>query len=276
MAKIIALDLDGTLLNEYGKITEKVKATIDQLKTEHHFLVIASGRTYAEIIRIVQPLGLMEYDRAFLIAYNGVLTVRTFPFTVLMQKTLHRDDVRAIAAELVPRGFKLHVYAVGKLYLSDDIVTYLVPDPAEQKPVVRLSMADYDRYDDVYKVLVLDDAERLEALRGMLPTSFQKRFATFKSWDRLLEFVHVDGSKGAALKNLASILSVPREDVIAIGDEENDISMIAAAGVGIAMGNAKPAVKAAAVHITLSNRFDGVAAAIETFVFAKERGNDDV
>ncbi|MFH0993833.1 MAG: HAD hydrolase family protein, partial [bacterium] len=159
---------------------------------------------------------------------------------------------------------------------SDDIVTYLVPDPVEQKSVVRLSMADYDRYDDVYKILVLDEPERLEGLRQGLPDSFNKRFATFKSWDRLLEFVHVDGSKGAALSRLAAILDIPRADIIAIGDEENDISMITTAGIGIAMGNAKPIVKAVAGHITLSNRYDGVAAAIDAFVFAKERENDDV
>ncbi|MCK7486025.1 MAG: HAD hydrolase family protein [Bacillus subtilis] len=126
--------------------------------------------------------------------------------------------------------------------------------------------------DDVYKVLILDDADRLDLLKTTLLPAFAERFAVFKSWDRLLEFVHRDGSKGAALENLYRTLRIPREDVIAIGDEENDISMILAAGIGVAMGNAKPAVKAAAHYQTLSNRFDGVSAAIDKYVFDKESG----
>ncbi len=272
MPKIVCLDIDGTLLNEFGKITEANRHAIERLKADHHYIAIASGRTYAEIVKIVAPLELMEYDRAFFISYNGVLTVRTFPFAVLMKKLLHRDDVRMIASELLPRGFKLHVYAETKIYLSDDIVQHLQISPEEKKPLVRTDMADYDHSDDVYKVLILDDADRLDHLKTSLPSVFSDRFAVFKSWDRLLEFVHRDGSKGAALENLYRILRIPRADVIAIGDEENDISMIRAAGIGIAMGNAKPAVKAIAPYQTLSNRFDGVAAAIDKYVFDKESG----
>ncbi|MDP3131055.1 MAG: HAD hydrolase family protein, partial [Bacillota bacterium] len=194
----------------------------------------------------------------------------------LMKKLLHREDVRMIAAELLPRGFKLHVYAENKIYLSEDIVQHLQISPEEKKPLVRIDMSDYDKSDDVYKVLLLDDADRLDGLKTTLPAAFFDRFAVFKSWDRLLEFVHRDGSKGAALENLYRTLRIPREDVIAIGDEENDITMILSAGIGIAMGNAKPAVKAAAPYLTLSNRFDGVAAAIDKYIFDKESGKHGV
>jgi len=276
MPKIVCLDIDGTLLNEFGKISEANRSAIAKLKAGHHYVAIASGRTYAEIVKIVAPLELMEYDRAFFIAYNGVLTVRLFPFAVIMKKTLHRDDVKLIARELVPRGFKMHVYAENRLYLSHDITAHLEPAPEEKKPTVRIRMDDYDRDDDVYKVLVLDEPDLLQTLRDSLGRETMSRFAVFKSWDRLLEFVHIDGSKGAALEHLYRMLGIDRADVLAIGDEENDIAMIRAAGIGIAMENAKPAVKAAAAEITLSNRFDGVAAALEKHIFAKERESDGI
>ncbi|MFA5006855.1 MAG: Cof-type HAD-IIB family hydrolase [Candidatus Izemoplasmatales bacterium] len=276
MPKIVCLDIDGTLLNEYGRITETTRVAIERLKADSHVVVIASGRTYAEIVKIVAPLALMESDRAFFIAFNGVLTVRTHPFAVMMKRMLHKEDVRAIAAELVPRGFKLHVYAENRIYLSHDIVQHLEASPDERKPVMRIHMETYDRDDAVYKILVLDDAERLDELRRTLPKAITERYSVFKSWDRLLEFVHPEGTKGAALENLYRTLRIPREDVIAIGDEENDIAMIRAAGIGIAMDNAKPGVKAAARFITLSNRHDGVAAAIARHVYDKERGNDGI
>jgi Cof subfamily protein (haloacid dehalogenase superfamily) len=276
MRKIVCLDIDGTLLNEHGRITEANRLAVERLKDEGHVIVIASGRTYGEIVRIVAPLRLMEQQRAYVVAYNGVLTVRLFPFAVMMKTLLHKEDVRRIAALLLPEGFKMHVYAENRIYLSQDIVAHLDPSPEENKPLVRISMENYDRDDDVYKVLVLDEADRLDQLRGRLQSSLGERYAVFKSWDRLLEIVHHNGTKGAALANLMRLLQVPRDDVIAIGDEENDISMIRTAGVGIAMGNAKPAVLAAATHITLSHRSDGVAAALKRFIFDKESDIDGI
>jgi hypothetical protein len=137
----------------------------------------------------------------------------------------------------------------------------------------RVKMSDYQGEDEVYKVLILDDEKKLDDFQKIIPQALKDQYTIVKSASHLLEFVHKFGSKGDALKEVVSSLALSPDEIIAFGDEENDMTMLQYAGLGIAMENAKATVKNAASAITLSNKLDGVAEAINKYVLTGDEKN---
>jgi Cof subfamily protein (haloacid dehalogenase superfamily) len=266
MFKLVAMDLDGTLFNQFRKISLKNQIAIEGLKKRHLTIVIASGRTYPDIAQGVAPLRLENYDRAYFICYNGVFAAKTKPYEVTYRKMIHGQDVRRIARLVEAAGMKMHVFCEGKVYLSEDIEYIIESDTELMAQAPRVHMSDYDGPDEVYKILILDDEEKLDDFQKKIPFEISESYTIFKSASHLLEFVHKLGSKGDALAEVARSEGIRPEEVMAFGDEENDISMLKYAGLGIAMDNAKPKVKKAAKALTLSNKLDGVGEAINKYV----------
>ena len=264
--QIIATDLDGTLLNSRSVLSQKTINTIERLKALDKIIVIASGRTYGEIVRLTEPLNLLSYHKAYFICYNGVLTIRTNPFTVLMKMSLHKDDVQNIIKSMGKTDLKFHVFGDSKLFLSHDIEMSLASHQSNDTAIVKIDMNQYDQIEDVYKILLYHDKKRLDLFKSNLPEYISKNYSVVKSNDQLLEIFHKEGSKGHALEHLSKVLKINKDEIIAFGDEENDMTMIQYAGLGVAMGNAKPDVIAAADYITLSHDFDGVAVALDKYI----------
>jgi len=109
------------------------------------------------------------------------------------------------------------------------------------------------------KMMMIDEPEILDEAISKIPECFKEKYTTVKSTEFYYEILNKEASKGNALKKLAAHLNIPIEETMAIGDNENDLSMIEAAGIGVAMGNATDSVKAAAQVETTSNDEDGVA-----------------
>ncbi|MBU1145419.1 MAG: Cof-type HAD-IIB family hydrolase [Firmicutes bacterium] len=266
MIKLVAVDLDGTLLNSQGKISIKTIETIQLLKKHHVYIVIASGRTYHEITKIIQPLDLFEYDRAYFIAYNGVLTLKVFPFEIIDKKLMDKEDVKKISSLVLPANLKMHVFCEHFVYISNDIKLLLLDNTAYEKTVVKIDMNLYDENEAVYKVLLYDEEKILNTFKGTIENSWYDQYNIFKSSNQLLEFVHLKGSKGDALKKLLVLLKLDKSETMAFGDEENDISLLKASGISVAMGNAKPFVKEIADVITLSNDLDGISEIMNQYI----------
>lgn len=260
------MDLDGTLFNSHRKISSKNLKALSECMERGIYLTIASGRTYRDICDMIGYSGIEQYERGYIICYNGVLAAKTNPFTITYKKLIRAGDVRRIAEVSEPFGLKLHVFCENKVFLSDDIEFLIESDPSLMLEASRVKMTEYDGPDEVYKVLILDDEEKLDDFQRNLPADIKEQYNVFKSASHLLEFVHKLGSKGDALKEVAQSLGIAQDEIIAFGDEENDLSMIEYAGLGIAMGNAKPQVKEAAKVVTLSNKLDGVAEAINKYI----------
>lgn len=262
MYRLVATDLDGTLFNQYSKLSPKTVRAVEGLKARGIAVAIASGRTCTDIADLVKPLGLETYPHAYFICYNGVLALQTFPQRTLFRKMIRGEDVRRIARWAEACGMKLHVFAEDRVYLSEGIENIIGSDPEMMAAAPRIRVSEYDGSDQVYKVLLFEEDARLNEFQRTLPDDLRSRYTVFKSASHLLEFVHRDASKGLALAEVAASLKIPPSEVMAFGDEENDISMLQFAGTGIAMDNAKPDVKKAAARITMSNRLDGVAETI--------------
>jgi Cof subfamily protein (haloacid dehalogenase superfamily) len=265
--QMIVTDLDGTLLKRGAILSNKTIQTIEKIKKENLTIVIASGRTYGEIVQLTEPLKLMDYKKAYFICYNGALTVRTRPFSVITKTMIHREDVISIIDAIGTQNYKYHIFTERTLYLSHDIEKSLEAYQPKTTKIVRLNMENYHQQEEVYKMLIYDEKEHLDYLKNNMPEVVKNNYGYVKSNDQLLEIFHKEGSKGNALKQLSFILGINKDQIIAFGDEENDISMLEYAGMGIAMGNAKNDVLAAAKHITLSNEFDGVAVALDKLLF---------
>jgi Cof subfamily protein (haloacid dehalogenase superfamily) len=120
---------------------------------------------------------------------------------------------------------------------------------------------------EISKMMMIDEPDILDAAIAKLPKSFYAEYTILKSEPFYLEVLNKSASKGQALKDLARILDIPKENIMAIGDNENDIDMIQYAGMGVAMGNAVASVKEVSDYITDTNEYDGVATAIEAIAF---------
>lgn len=118
-------------------------------------------------------------------------------------------------------------------------------------------------------MMYIDQPERLEKTIQAIPSEVKEKYMMVKSTDFFLEILHPDVSKGNAVKLLAKELGIPREEVMAIGDNGNDVSMLEFAGCGVAMGNAIDDVKAVADVVTKSNNEAGVAHVLDELVLGK-------
>lgn len=270
MYRLVATDLDGTLFNQYSKISGKTLQAVEGLKARGIAVAIASGRTCAEIAELIKPLRLETYPHGYIIGYNGVVALSTDPRETLFRKMIHGEDVRQIARWAEPRGMKLHVFSEDRIYLSEGIELIINSDSEMMAAAPRIIASEYAGSDEVYKVLIYEADERLNEFQRNLPEDLSSRYTVFKSAKHLLEFVRKDASKGHAVAEIASSLGIPPAEVMAFGDEENDISMLEYAGMGVAMDNAQPAVKKAAKRIAMSNRLDGVAEMINREILEVE------
>ncbi|MFA7724624.1 MAG: Cof-type HAD-IIB family hydrolase [Candidatus Izemoplasmatales bacterium] len=270
MYKLVAMDLDGTLFNQAKKISPANLAAINDLKARNINIVIASGRTYNDIMELVSQLDLENYNKGYVIGYNGVIAAKTKPYQIIFKKTINGYDVRRIAGLVESFGFKMHVFCDNQILLSEHIERITKSDRDLIATAVTMPMTNYTGPDEVYKVLILDDETKLNTFQSQIPKPFFADYTIVKSASTLLEFAHLHGSKGNALAKLAQHLHLKQEEIMAFGDEENDISMLQYAGLGIAMGNAKESVKEKARAITKSNIDDGVAIAIHKYIIGDE------
>jgi Cof subfamily protein (haloacid dehalogenase superfamily) len=150
---------------------------------------------------------------------------------------------------------------------NQDISIYTVADShLSRMPLSYRRVADMDPRMSFIKLMMIDEPEVLDAAIARLPTALTERFAVLKSAPFFLEVFDRRAGKGPSLQKLAEHLGIDRANVMAIGDQENDLTMLQYAGTSVAMGNAIDAVKATARFETATNADEGVAKAIERFV----------
>jgi Cof subfamily protein (haloacid dehalogenase superfamily) len=267
--ELIAIDMDGTLLSPNHTISPRVKAAIGAAMARGVKLVLASGRPVAGLVPYLNELGLHGNDD-YCIAFNGAVVQnigtgeRVVEFTLTLEDYLYCADV---AREL---GVHFQGLDGERMYTPDrDISVYTVADshlthtPLSYRPVT--DMPAGLRFP---KLMMIDQADVLDAAIARLPNEMSARFATLKSSATFLDIFDKRAGKGPSLKTLADQLGIHRDAVMALGDHENDIAMLEFAGTSVAMGNAIPAVKQAARYETATNAEDGVARAIEMLVLA--------
>lgn len=275
MIKLVAIDLDGTLLNSHKEISQKNKDVLAQAKAAGVKIVLCTGRPLAAIEVYLETLGLRD-NGDYSITFNGGLVQKNDTGEIIEKALMPLDAVHnlyQLAAELnVPLDI-----------LSDGLVLQL-PTSLENRSLysqlnnlLTFEAAELQHLtaDRIYnKAVVAIDEDYLDEQISKIPTPFYDRYEIIKTRSNLLEFMPKGITKAYGISLLARDLEIKQEEIMTIGDEENDLPMIEYAGLGVAMENAVASVKALADVITDTNDNDGVAQAVEKFVLEPLKGGN--
>lgn len=269
--KLITIDIDDTLVNTAKQVTPRVKAALQEATAQGVKVVLTTGRPLPGVQEYLDELGLNHQDDQYAITYNGGV-VQTTNGEELGGKELAYSDylrLREVADEL---GAYLQVETIDAAYTSAKEINYwasrenfLIKMPLIIKPVDEM-----DPNDHYVKFMFIGDEADIDSWRDALPADVKEAYYIVKSTPQHLEFMHKDATKGSGLLTLAAKLGIDRSETMALGDQQNDVTMIEAAGLGVAMGNAVPEVKAVADVETTTQNTDGVGVAVEKWVLGRD------
>ncbi|MEG6584938.1 Cof-type HAD-IIB family hydrolase [Dendrosporobacter sp. 1207_IL3150] len=260
--KLLALDLDDTLLDKSSTVSPRCREAIKKAVEKGVTVTVATGRMYCSALPFARQL---EIDVP-IITYNGALIKSAFSGETLFQQTL--DPV--VASEVLnlfrEQGWYIQVYVGDQLYVDEINDKARIYENLAKVKAIPVGQELYSMSDGVLKMLAMADKDEMAVIGKVVQQAFEGRVFAPISRPTYLEIVHPSINKGISLDFLANKLGITRNEVMAIGDSNNDLDMIQYAGLGVAMGNALPNVKAAADAVTLGNDEDGVAEAIYKYI----------
>jgi HAD superfamily hydrolase (TIGR01484 family) len=236
--KLIVLDIDGTLLNNAHELTPRTETALKAAMEKGIQIVLATGKTVASARDLVKRLNLTTPG-----VYVQGTSVHDAGGNVTHQQTLSADVARQLITFAEDRGFTVAIYSGSRVImrrltgLEKTLTEHHEPEP-----------------------------EAAGALQNILDETPVNKLIVFNRGEGHLEILPAGASKGAGVKSVLRDLKVPTEQVMAVGDGDNDIEMLQLVGVGVAVENATPKLKEVAKHVVASNDADGVAEAIERFV----------
>ncbi|MCE0492468.1 Cof-type HAD-IIB family hydrolase [Vibrio salinus] len=266
MYKLIAIDIDGTLLNSKRELTQETIDTISEAQSRGVKVVLASGRPIEGMRKHLDMLN-MTSDDDFVIHFNGSIVESAATGQIIHSEILTGADAKLIAS--TARDLKVNTHAFSKN------IGLITPKTSKYTSVestinnIKIHELDFSQLDDnhaIIKAMIVDEPELLDLAINQLPDSLHDKFTIVRSADCFLEFLNPKSNKGLAVQTLAETLKIPQERVMCIGDAGNDRHMVEYAGLGVAMGNAMEETKNVADYITDTNDQNGVAKAIRKFV----------
>jgi Cof subfamily protein (haloacid dehalogenase superfamily) len=267
--KIIALDLDDTLLNRNLKITPRTVAALRKAAGNGIFIVLCSGRTENAILPFIRVLDIagMQTGR-YLIAVNGASVFDLHTRLPIYTRRLSSEVLQFVYHEAAARGLPAQVYDPSTIYASvDNDLTRL------DSKLCGLRLKIVDDFSTFIaggfpKMVIPADPEKIKDFLPYLQHELSGRAEVFISKPYFLEVMPPGCGKGEALLWLADKLALPQAQTMAFGDSMNDESMIVKAAYGVAMCNGLPEIQEKADFITrYSNEEDGIADFLETYVF---------
>lgn len=276
--RIIALDLDGTLLDSQKRLSAVNREALEYAAAKGVHIVPTTGRFFGMMPEAVRDLPFVRYA----ITINGA-------------QVYDRETDRAIVREEIPVGRAVEIMKLldgfdviydcyrnnwgwmsaslqdkAEAYATDEHYLKMVREFRNPVPDLKRHLLDTEPEGGVQKVMLFSrndepEAKELRAIEKAMAERFPEIKITSSTWNDL-EFNNPSAHKGSSLARLAEHLGFGLENCMSFGDGRNDLTMIEAAGIGVAMENAVEEVKAAADHITKSNDENGVAEAIRRFV----------
>ncbi|MEX0380049.1 Cof-type HAD-IIB family hydrolase [Leuconostoc sp. MS02] len=268
--KIVSIDIDGTLLNDRREITPEVKSRIQQALANGVKIVITTGRPLPGVRDILSELGINGDDQ-YVITYNGGLVQTASGKKTLFRQPLSVEAFQKVNAFMTAQNTYVQVETQDAAYTTHHRIH---PWASFENSLVNLPLFVLDTEVALEKVEFIKaianaESDELDAVQAVVPDEIKDSVNVIRSTANNLEFIDQHASKGHALLALADVLGVAQADTMAIGDQANDYSMIAQAGIGVAMGNAIADVKHIANAQTATNNESGVAQAIEKFVLSE-------
>jgi len=266
--KLVALDIDGTLLNSNSEITPATRQALRRVHESGATIVVSTGRRFCTAKPAADKLGL----DVLLSCHNGVL-LKKLDGEVLFHQLLS-CEVAQTAAKYIKKFKAFPIVFKGTQDEADIIIESATPDIDDVKDyiernerfVTKVSNLETEPLGDVIEVVAMVPIERhngiVENLRNHLRDT-AKVIPTHGTSLLFLGVANPNVSKAATLKYLVERMEISREEVLAIGDNYNDLEMLEFAGWGILMGNASDELKEIGFYVTASNDEDGVAQVLE-------------
>ncbi len=262
MYKLIAIDIDDTLINDDKEVTPATQEALKQAVERGVIVTLATGRAYASAKTIARQTGL----NVPIITYQGALIKNLMDEQVLLERFVPREAAHKLLDYCLEHNLHLQTYIDDKLYTREDndkIRGYveLNRTPYYVEPNFR-SLMDKP----TPKLLIIDDPAFLDELAPVLRELLGPEVHITKSKPHFLEIMHKEGTKGHALAFLAAHFGCELSETIGVGDSWNDRELLETAGLGVAMGNSTPALKEIADYVAPGNNEDGVKAVIDRFI----------
>lgn len=265
MYKLIAMDMDGTLLNNKKELTAETIKVLKQAKKQGIYPVLATGRPLQGIRNYLQQLDLAGAED-YVVTFSGARLSTSDGLNVLYSANIVGADLRKIYELAQQHQLNLHAF---------DQHGCIAPRSSKYTDLeirlnnLELRLCDFAKMaidEPIIKVLLADEPDLLNQLHQKLNSEWFENYNILRSAPFFLEFLRKDVDKWSAIQCLANHLGIKNDEIMCIGDAGNDKSMICNAGLGVAMQNAFDEVKECADFVTLSNEEDGVAYAIKKFV----------
>lgn len=263
MYKLVVLDCDGTLINSKKEVTDKTVSAIRRITREGVKVMIASARPFYRLKPIIEKLGLNKSDQ-YSIAFNGGLVTNNTETDILLLEGFDPFEVTDIVSIGAKYNTNMFLYSQNAIYAGRDNPAYRKKNPDVNFNVVDLSNIDPTNF-SFFKIAYVNSPEETKKLKAALPNRLFDNYEVSSSVPQFVEIVKKGITKARALELIESKLGVSSEDIMAFGDQDNDIPMLMHAGCAVAMGNASDEVKAISSFVTGTNDEDGVAQAIDHF-----------
>ncbi len=265
--KLIAIDLDGTLLNEHHLVSDRVRQSIQYAQDKGVQIVLASGRPYSGMAPILHDLGIYN-DKNYVITNNGAMIRDITTGAAIHENSLNYSDYIKIEALSRELNVCMHVVSDQCLYTANREIGYytVYESYLANIPLVYRPASEMDEDICYSKCMFSDDPKLLDVVEKRVPKEFYDDYEVFKSASFYLEFLRKNSTKGYALQKIANELGFDSSEIMCMGDHENDFSMFKVADIKIAMGNAIDLLKEHATFMTKTNNEDGVAIAIEKYI----------
>lgn len=262
-AKLFVTDMDGTLLNSQNEITDAVKKSVRRAVENGVIFTIATGRMYASALPYIQELGI----DVPVITYNGAL-IKYASGKEVFASYLDDGLVKKLVDYANSRGLHIQLYSDDRLYYAEENASSKLYRCTAGVQGHSVGKNLYKYMKNVPKLLIIgkNPAETDMTVRE-IEAQFAGEIVAVKSTPIYVELIKPGINKATAIARLAGHYNIPQEAILAIGDSNNDITMLEAANYGVAMGNANEDVKKIAGYQVADCDHDGVKEAIDRFCF---------
>lgn len=272
MNKIFFIDSDGTLRHDDGTITEETKDKIAEIKNQGDLVVICTGRPRYHAVRVASIANASNY----VISSNGSEIYDTENNELIYSKYIDKDTFTNLYKDSIEHDIRmlcaLENTEYATKYIVDNCQRLLTDENVEE-------LANKD----IRQILIIDkNKEKVDNFKKLVKEKYNVKILEYQDIpedETWFSLIHKDASKGNAIIALSKYLGIPLQNTIAIGNDNNDISMMDQSGLGIAVENATEKLKEAAELIIPSNNEDGVAELLDVFIKKDkvkkiERGNN--
>ena len=266
MIKMITIDLDGTLFDNHKVISKENKEALAKAREKGCYIVLATGRPYDGVKATLDELNL-NTENDYVITYNGGKILNAKTKEVIFSSTIDGIFVKELYQEALKQNVDIHAFRA-----NEELITPKHNPYTDVEATINHITDNLFDFNDILdsdlfiKAMLVSSDENVTRITPTYKEYYDGKYQVLRSAKIFLEFLNKDTNKGKALEYLASYLNIKLSETMAIGDADNDISMIKTSGVGVAMANSFKEVLDVADFVTKSNLESGVAYAIKKYV----------